>query len=162
MNKYRKQLVDKISAWVIRAGGIGIIFCVVAVVVVVAAEAVPLFGGATGRVDKVWTREASSIDSAGRPVLTGLDAYREVYFLVTSAGRVEFRSTADGRLLEDVALEREGSTPITSAYLAPDGGHVAVSGEDGFVELFQFRFRPGFEGSERRISWSVSRKPDSL
>ena len=45
MRRLLKQLVDRAAAYTIAAGGVGVILCVIAVVLVVALEALPLFHG---------------------------------------------------------------------------------------------------------------------
>lgn len=166
MNKYRKQLIDRGAAWVIRAGGIGIIFCVVAVVVVVAVEALPLFFGADGAVQAVWPASGGSSSQEGTkdsPLAAGLEQYREVFFVVTPDARVTFHSVADGKPLESVSVKKAGSSRLVAAYLAPEGGHLAVATEDGRIILGRVRFRYVFDDEGKRSpTWSFRERRETF
>ena len=161
MSRFRKQLADRLSAWLIRAGGMGIILCVVAVVVVIGWEALPLFyepTGASRPAPTPQTADGPADVETAQTLTAGIERFREIFFLVKSTGDVEFRAVENGRLLGTERVVADTEAPLKIATLAPDGSRLIVATDDGQIQLGRVRLLPQFdEAGERSIVWRVSR-----
>ncbi len=134
---------DRVATVLIRTGGLLVILVVVAIVVNIGSEALPLFARATtGPVERL----------AGAPValLAGSDARRELVWTLGADGRVVFDDpdTAD-LVIHDGAL------------LAADQeihGLISVLGVDGAARVGRLRFTDSWSGDRRSTAarWRAS------
>lgn len=138
---------DTIAKWVITVGGISIILSVIAILVLIAKEVVPLFT----RPFPETSIRLSAVEHAESIVYVGMDNYLESVFRLDNQGRLYFLSLPDGHVKEVQKLK----PPFDGArILRADtaGGHdVAVTWSDGSVALVEIRFAPYFGKGEERV-----------
>jgi phosphate transport system permease protein len=142
---------DRAATAVIRVGGILVILVVAAIVVNIGLEAVPLFTGASsGPVEKL----AAPADT----LLAGSDPRRELVWVLTRSGRVEFPAEP-GR----PAIELTEGAEVVAADHEIDG-QIALLDAAGGVAVGSLRFRDEWAGSERTMAvrWRPSAAPLEL
>jgi len=145
---------DTVATWVITVGGISIILSVVAILVLIAKEVVPLFTHPFPE----RSISLSDVDAAESTVYVGVDNYLESIFRLDEQGHLYFTSLPAGTLKETISLP----PPVDGAsILRADtaGGHdVACTWSDGTVTVEEIRFKPYFEkGKDRVIRQDVTR-----
>ena len=140
----RRRLADRLARCLISFGGIAIIACILAILVVILAEALPLFRPATAA---PVPPAAVAVD--GPPAALLVDEYREVAGLVTARG-VRFVSLKDGAARGDWAWPLE--PPAVLAGVSPLRGNAFAAGfEDGRVLVVEASFAVTYAGTGRRI-----------
>jgi len=124
----RRKLVDFIATSVVTTGGIAIILCILAILVFIGTETVPLFQGVKSELSSSFILKESpelssySLDTTNDKtfpfIATGLEEYRKIGFVVTEDGILTFLSLKDGKAIKQVPLRGlEGST-ITSSFVS--------------------------------------------
>ena len=142
---------DRVATAVIRVGGILVILVVVAIVVNIGLEALPLFRGATqGPLERQPAPAAA--------VVAGSDARREIAWVLTRAGRIEFPSEPDRAQLELLEGDIGRCCRPRDPRPAVDPRH-GRSGDVGSV-----RFRDDWQGDRRTTSvrWRSGAEPLEL
>ncbi|PWB71432.1 MAG: hypothetical protein C3F15_12665 [Holophagae bacterium] len=142
---------DRAATAVIRVGGILVILVVVAIVVNIGLEALPLFEGASsGPLDR--------LGSAGEAVLAGSDPRREVVWVLTRSGRIEFPADP-----ARTAIELTAGAAVIAADLEIDG-RLAVLDDAGRITVGSLRFRDEWADGQRTTSvrWRPSAEPLEL
>jgi len=144
-----KQLADKAAGVVITAGGIGIIACIVLILFVIVAETLPLWRSPTAQPAPTTLLEDM------RPLVLGVDEYQEIVYFATAAGAVEFRSLADGEVLQRYEIKGLNGQRVTAAYR--DGIHheVAVGTSSGMIIPLRIVFSPKYVEGKRVITPEV-------
>ena len=142
---------DRAATAVIRVGGILVILVVVAIVVNIGLEALPLFEGASsGPLDRQG--------GAQEAVLAGSDPRRELVWVLTLSGRIEFPADP----ARD-AIDLTGGAPVVAADLEIDG-RIAVLDGSGRLSVGSLRFRDEWADGQRTTSvrWRPSAEPLEL
>ncbi len=144
-----KQLTDKAAGVVITAGGIAIIASIILILFVIVAETLPLWYAPTAQSTPTPTLDNS------QPLVMGVDEYQEIVYFATAAGTVEFRSLADGHVLQRFAIAGLNGQQVTSAYR--DGIHhdVVVGTSGGMLIPLRILFSPTFVDGKRIITPEV-------
>ena len=142
---------DRAATAIIRVGGILVILVVAAIVVNIGLEALPLFEGASsGPLDRQG--------GAQEAVLAGSDPRRELVWVLTLSGRIEFPADpARG------AIDLTGGAPVVAADLEIDG-RIAVLDGSGRLSVGSLRFRDEWADGQRTTSvrWRPSAEPLEL
>ena len=134
---------DRLATVLIRTGGLLVILVVVAIVVNIGSEAVPLFARATaGPVERL----AGALD----PLLAGSDSRRELVWTLSADGRVVFDDpdTADLVIHEGALIAADQEIH----------GLISVLGEDGMAMVGRLRFTDSWDGDRRTTGarWRAS------
>ena len=141
---------DRFAALVIRVGGILVILVVVAIVVNIGLEALPLFGGASaGEIDEMGP--------APTVLAAGTDPRRELVWTLDRDGLVRL-----DRGDEPVSVLEDGQRLVAADHEI----HGLVSGltDDGTVVVGQVRFRDQWSDDQRSTSarWRARAEPLEL
>ena len=142
---------DRAATAIIRVGGILVILVVAAIVVNIGLEALPLFEGASsGPLDRQG--------GAQEAVLAGSDPRRELVWVLTLSGRIEFPADP----ARD-AIDLTGGAPVVAADLEIDG-RIAVLDGSGRLSVGSLRFRDEWADGQRTTSvrWRPSAEPLEL
>ena len=142
---------DRAATAIIRVGGILVILVVAAIVVNIGLEALPLFEGASsGPLDRQG--------GAQEAVLAGSDPRRELVWVLTRSGRIEFPADP----ARD-AIDLTGGAPVVAADLEIDG-RIAVLDGSGRLSVGSLRFRDEWADGQRTTSvrWRPSAEPLEL
>ena len=137
---------DRLAAVLIRTGGVLVILVVVAIVVNIGAEALPLFGGAQeGPVERITER--------GEPLFAGNDPRREIVWVLDRDGVVRFPEVEG---IDDLSVT-EGTISLAAADHEIHG-LVSVITAEGSAMVGRLRFRDIWSESERRTTahWRAS------
>jgi phosphate transport system permease protein len=150
---------DRVAAVVITLGGLGIVASVLGILVVIAAEALPLFGAPEGR--KVDTLALGAAPVAGAtppaagdapgtaaPLALGADEYQRYLYAVRADARITVHSLGDGALSRVFELSGVSGAGVTSASRSLEGDFVAAGTSDGRVALAQVTFSPRYENQQ--------------
>ena len=142
---------DRAATAVIRVGGILVILVVAAIVANIGLEALPLFRGASQ-----GPLEAEPAPAAA--VLAGSDARREIVWVLTRSGRIEF-PTEPGR----EPLELLEGASVVAADLEIHG-LLSVIDSSGRVTVGSLRFRDDWQGDRRTtvVRWRPAAEPLEL
>jgi phosphate transport system permease protein len=146
----RKQLADKTARVIITAGGVAIIFSIVAILFVIVAETLPLWKSPTA--EPFPTLSLSTLDAeAIHPLALGVDEYQEIVYVATPSGTVDFISLSSNQLLQRYQLKSLAGQRLTAAYR--DGIHhlIAVGTADGKVIPVKISFSIKFVDNKRSI-----------
>lgn len=135
---------DRLATAVVRAGGVGIIASILAILVFIVAEVLPMLGGADvqlARVDRLpgAPAEAMIADELGTHVVA-LDA----------DGRVRVVRVADGALISERRIT--DGPPLAAAQVPPGTNLLTGATADGRVLLVPVRWDAHFEGQQRVVT----------
>lgn len=150
-----RTLTDQSTRFIIRAGGIGIILCILGMCVFLVREVVPLFQPA-----QATTTQPISLSLLDRSpaAIVGIDEQQEVAYVLRGAS-LEFvflgeSTSAISRVPARSLLPNGVVTAAARAY--GKGHHLAVGIEDGRVIPVAIEFAQDFQGDQRSISPSVT------
>jgi phosphate transport system permease protein len=109
----RRILTDQWASRLVVVGGIIIIACILAILFVIAAEVYPLFKPPTAAfVGSYGTAAADHRPAPGDAI--GLDEYREIAYLVTATGSLEFLALKGRPAAPSVAIPGLDGATVTS------------------------------------------------
>ena len=162
----KRKLVDFIATGVVSTGGIAVILSILAILVFIGIETVPLFQGVKSELSSSFILKESpelssySIDTTDDKtfpfIATGLEEYREVGFVVTEDGLLTFLSLKDGKTIKQFPLtELEGST-ITSSFVSVNNKLYSFGTDDGFILPVRTNYKIDFVGDKRTITPEVT------
>lgn len=158
----RRKLVDFIATSIVTTGGIAVILSILAILVFIGIETVPLFQGVKSKLASSFILKESpelssySIDTTDDKTFpffaTGLEEYREIGFVVTPDGVLTFLSLKDGKTIAQYPLkELEGST-ITSSFVSVNNKLYSFGTNDGFILPVKTNYKIDFVGDKRQIT----------
>jgi phosphate transport system permease protein len=142
---------DRAATAVIRVGGILVILVVAAIVVNIGLEALPLFTGASsGPIERLTAPEGA--------LLAGSDPRRELVWVLTRSGRIEFPAEP-GR----PPIELTDGASVVAADHEIDG-QIALLDAAGRVAVGAVRFRDEWAAGQRTVAarWRPSAAPLEL
>ena len=109
----RRKLADRIATVIVTIGGIAIILCIIAILVFIGIETVPLWQGVKSELVSSFILKESpdlasySLDSPDQSqfpfMAAGTEQYKEIGFIVTNDGMVNFLSLKDGSVDQETA-----------------------------------------------------------
>jgi phosphate transport system permease protein len=138
---------DRLAAAVITAGGIGIVASVLGILIVILAEAWPLFRSPSGRLAATVSPSVPAALPA-TPLVMGVDEYQRYVYQVRSNGRLEVFRVADGAWSRGFDVADLRGVGLTSASRSLEGDDVAAATADGRVALLQVGFKPVYEAQK--------------
>lgn len=143
---------DGVATVVIRTGGLFVILVVLAIVVNIGVEALPLFAKAKeGRVER--------LAGSPSPLLAGSDPRRELVWILGSDGRISFNKAA----LADLPITLEPAQNLVAADQEIHALISAVTG-DGTTVVGRLRFSDSWIDDRRTTAaqWRQAAEPVSL
>lgn len=161
----RRKLVDFIATSIVTTGGIAVILSILAILVFIGIETVPLFQSVKSKLASSFILKESpelssySIDTTDDKTFpffaTGLEEYREIGFVVTDDGILTFLSLTDGKTISQYPLkELEGST-ITSSFVSVNNKLYSFGTNDGFILPVRTEYKINFVEDKRIITPQV-------
>jgi len=165
----RRKLVDRIATGIVTIGGVAIILCIIAILVFIGLETVPLWQGVKSELASSFILKESpdlasySLDSPDESrfpfMAAGTEEYKEIGFLVTNDGAVAFMSLKDGSTIKKVQLPGLEGTKIISSYVSENNKLYSFGTENGNILPVRLSFTMSFEGDKRIITPDVSEEP---
>jgi phosphate transport system permease protein len=146
----RRILLDRWASRLVVVGGIVIIACILAILFVIAAEVYPLFKAPTSiYVGSYGTAEAGRQPAPGDAV--GVDEYREVAYVLTVGGRVDFFALKGGESAPAMPVPGlDGATVTAVAALGKTGFLLGTS--DGRSIPLDMKFDVTFKDGKRTVT----------
>ncbi len=126
---------DRLADRVITIGGISVIVAVLAILVFLVVEVMPLFAGA--RI--LGESRRTLADPPSAVLASGMDEYHTLVYLVLPEGRIRVIHAETGTDLESIPIGREGAE-IRCAAEAMDREHLAIGFSDGKVGMMDLKF----------------------
>ena len=166
----RRRLVDLIGRIVVTAGGIGIILSILAILVFIALEVIPLWKSVKSElVGKYVLSESPELASyfldyspstSEFPFLaTGGDEYGEVGFIITRDGHIHFLSLKDGKTIKDISLSNLKGEEVLSVFVSANNRIYALGTGDGYIVPVKISFTITFtDDGKRMIDPTVSQE----
>jgi phosphate transport system permease protein len=147
--------VDTAARWLITLGGVFIIASILAMLVFLVAETIPLWGRA--RVHPGEARLSSLAGTSGPAPIVGSNEYREIVFRVTTAGRGTVVRASDGKTLFESNLPGlDGRRISASLPLSPSALDWLAGTDDGIVIRIGLVENLRFAGGGREYAPSLS------
>ena len=158
----RRRLADLIGRIVVTAGGIGIVLSILAILVFIALEVVPLWKSVRSELVGTYVLSESpglasyfldySPSTSEFPFLaTGADEYREVGFMITRDGHIHFLSLKDGKTINDLPLSKIEGQKVLSVFVSSINRIYALGTEDGYILPVKVNFDVRFTDDGKRI-----------
>lgn len=161
----RRKLVDFIATSIVTTGGVAVILSILAILVFIGIETIPLFQSVKSELASSFIlRESPELasyslettDDKTFPFLaTGLEEYREIGFVVTNDGLVTFLSLKDGKTIKQVPLTELGESRITSSFESVNNKAYGFGTNDGFILPIKTEYKINFVGETRNITPEV-------
>jgi phosphate transport system permease protein len=146
----RTKRLDRAARWLISVGGISVIVCVLAMLVLIAGTALPLVRPA--RAERV-AGCALPAQAGERILAVGGDDYRETGFVVDDRGVFTFLDLRTGQCLDQIEAPAAGAAERRRLVAITNDGDLRLSllWDDGAGSLIQVKFVTDFSGPARRI-----------
>ncbi len=164
----RRKLFDRIATGVVTTGGIAIILSILAILVFIGIETLPLWEGAKSELSSSFVLEKSpelasystdGSDKSDFPFLaTGTEEYREIGFTITNDGVVYFLSLEDGEVIKKIGLIGVEGARVTSSFVSINNKFYALGLDNGNLLPVRFNYQVDFDGDSRIITPSVIEK----
>ena len=157
----RRKLYDRLARHVVFVGGAGIIFCIIAILVFIGIETVPLWKSPEKKLESVSEMGDRLSPGAAadkiRILDVGVDEYREQFFTIDSLGSVRFFTLKEEPKLLKTHTISHKTAGYSSFYKARSNTSYAVADREGRVVPFDVSFRVEFrKGTERTIVSEVT------
>lgn len=161
----RRKLVDRVATVIVTIGGVAVILCIIAILVFIGIETIPLWQGVKSElVSSFVLRESPDLasysldnpDEKQFPFLAaGTEQYKEIGFVVANDGKVVFLSLKDGASIKKVQLPGIEGNKIISSYVSENNKLYSFGTEDGKILPVQMSYTAVFEGDNRIITPNV-------
>ncbi len=147
----RRVWLDRFATGVVRAGGFGIIASILAILVFIIVEVLPMLGGAgvsLSRIDPL----------PGPPVRAVVaDEFGTHVAALDESGTVRVLRVADGQIVAEQALA-EGAGGLVAAQVPPGTNLLTGATSDGHVVLMPVQWDAHFEGQQRVVTPSLGQR----
>ncbi|MEO8601301.1 MAG: ABC transporter permease subunit [bacterium] len=143
----RRVLLDRLATLTVRAGGFGIIASILAILVFIIVEVMPLLGAAS------VSLRADLVLPATAPVrgLVG-DEFGTHVAALDLSGTVRIVRVSDGAMVAEESVLPAGGGPLVSANVPPGTNLLTGATLDGQVLLAPVSWTARFEGQQRVVS----------
>ncbi|GAB4290222.1 MAG: ABC transporter permease subunit [Ignavibacteriaceae bacterium] len=149
-NAHKRALFsDKLAKVVVYIGGITTIFSVVAILIFIFWEALPLWFGADANDNT--NLNYRNLMQTRQPISAGTDEYKSIIYAITDSGTVDFISVDDLKILSSIPVPLSGDQKIVSASRTLSGNNFAVGTDKGEILTFQINFKFSFSEKKKRI-----------
>ena len=139
----RRVLIDRLSRWAVTVGGVGIIASILAILVFIVLEVLPLV-----RPARVAGTPPIRTAAVSAPLAVISDEYRTHAIVLDRHEGVLALRTADGA----VVASRPTGPPIVSGVAAPDGSVLSAVLGDGTLLVVPVAFEIGFAQDGRTVA----------
>jgi len=158
----RRRFADLIGRIVVTTGGIGIIICILAILVFITVEVMPLWKSVKSELAGTFVlRESPELASyfldyspstSEFPFLaTGGDEYGEVGFVITRDGHIDFLSLTDGKTIKDIPLSKIEGQRVLSVFVSDNNRIYALGTQDGYILPVKVTFNVTLADDGKRI-----------
>src|SRR5262245_19440845 len=106
----RRRLVDAVARRVVIAGGLATIASIIAILVFIAAEVVPLF-----RAPSAVTTSSLQLPADTPFFAPATEEYREIMEVITAQGAIRFLNLSDGSVLQEIAIPPLAGQTVVAA-----------------------------------------------
>jgi len=145
-----RALKDKVATGGIAVGGITVIFAIVLIFFYLLAEVIPLFESASMEHKAGYSMPQKD---AGETLFLTTEEKAEIGLRLTGQGRAVFFSTADGAVVENIALEIPAGVEVTGFAAAERTSKLLVLGlSDGSALLFRHQYKITYPDDQRHIA----------
>lgn len=141
-------LSDKIASFVIFSGGLITIVAVIGILAFVLWEALPLISGLTfSEVSKLDSKN----DNRAKAILTGIDEYKEIAYLLYDDGVVDFIDVYDKSLLKTVQIDSLYGKRIAAYSKSVSDNYLGIGTNDGHIAALFIAYSISFDENSNRI-----------
>lgn len=161
----RRKFADFIATSVVTTGGIAVILSILAILVFIGIETVPLFQSVKSKLSSSFVLRESpelssySIDTTNDKTFpfyaTGLEEYREIGFVVTEDGMLTFLSLKDGKTISQYPLTELEDSTITSSFVSVNNKLYSFGTNDGYILPVTTEYKIDFVEDKRIITPEV-------
>ncbi len=148
----RRLLVDRLARRLVTLGGVAIIVSILAILIVIVVEVVPLF-----RAPSVRPIGTLSARVSGTPLGIDVDEHRQIAYLVTASG-IQLFGVEDGAAIAAPDLPQLNSASVV-ATSALGRSAFALGLSDGRVIPAEVRFAVTFPEGRRKVTAEVIAQP---
>jgi phosphate transport system permease protein len=146
----RAVFFDKIAKYLIYAGGIAVIIAITGILAFIVIEAFPLLSGADGEEKSVIHQQKH-----GLPVLTGIDEYQELVFIVSDSATIDFIRLDSKLLIKKFIFAELKNRTVLSASNDISKKHVALGLDSGKAALIDIDYHIKFDEKNNRVNTPV-------
>ena len=145
---------DRNSRRIITLAGYGIIISIIAILLYLIFQSLPLSFGAKLTLRNLFSWSPGVTE---RTLLIGIDQYQEVAYKLNENGKIYFSRLSDQKIIQTDSLGLEKDEKILSASKGKLGEEIiAVGTNSGRIITAEIEMQPVFEGNERRVISSVN------
>lgn len=150
----RRRLYDKLSSVVVTSGGVAIILSILAMLLFIGIEIVPLWQKPHASLISQFSIKDTSLGMAGKDeiLLVGTEEYQEIAFVFDKEGTARFVRLDDGSVIsrENIVTSEVGR--VSSVYVVETNKHYAAATDKGWIIPFQTKYNVTFDNEGvRRI-----------
>jgi phosphate transport system permease protein len=137
---------NRIARILISIGGYGVIVSIVGILLFLFYQSIPLFFSAS-----VKKTETVDVEHTPRKILlTGIDQYQEIVYILDDSGIIRFVRLADQKVIALDSLPLSPGERLLTANKGSLEEHLFATGStDGRIFTGEIRFRPQYRGSQR-------------
>ena len=147
----RRIAADRWTSRLVILGGIVIIGAILAILFVIAGEVYPLFRAPTASLVGTYAAVGAAASVPVSSEATGVDEYRELAYLVTPTGMLQFVSLNGKETPPAVPIPGLSGVAVTSAAAAGKGQHL-VGTADGRAVPLEMNFDVSFKEGRRIVT----------
>lgn len=145
----RVKLIDKIANWMIKSGGVLVIFAVALILFFIGKECIPLF--LPGHSEEKLQVDLTQFAAPENPLVMGVDEYETyVYFISRETAQLDLYNLQTGEFFEKRSFEKLGGRKVSSAYRTPSHDYLFLGTIDGHILLAKMTF-PGDMSTGERV-----------
>jgi len=160
----KRMFVDKVATVVVTSGGIAIILSIIAILLFISIEVIPLLNKAESTLSgnfklnnnnsiitaPILNETSDALMPKPDIVAIGVEEFREIAYLITDNGFVHFISLENGSNLLKIQLNNLVGKKITSASGSIDNKNYTLGTEDGYVLPLTISFDITFDEKQKR------------
>ena len=150
-----RRWADRLSAVLIRSGGIFVIVAILGILSLFLVEIAPLWKGADVELKSRFSLARLGIAESERILILDVEEYRQIGFALTDSGKTLFFRMEDGTPVKTVRLELQPNERLTAAWQSMLSTRFAAATNHGRVLYGEYDFRPHFVGEQRRFAPEV-------
>jgi phosphate transport system permease protein len=142
----RRRLADRMAGLMVRAGGIGVIGSILAILIFIAVEVWPLTDGAS-------VVPEGELEIPGKVLELASDPYRTHIAALSAEGVIRVIRLRDRKtvLSEKVTGAEVPGSAVVAARAAPDGSHLSAMTASGAVVVAYLDWQVRFDEQQRRV-----------
>lgn len=144
--KKKKKIADQVSKWVITLVGVGTLGSMVAILVVIFAETVPLFKGSS--FDEVAKFKYKIEQFDNKVMAVGSDVYFDTSYVLLDDGKLHLHLVDTGEFKREHQL-RKGDFKILKAQYEPDS-RLTILWSDYKLVRYDVQFKPIYDVDQER------------